>query len=212
MKQIATALLAESLGTTLVVFTAAGAAGGDRLAAALAYGLATAAAVEALAPFSGGHLNPAVSFAHWVARRMGFFRLLAYVVAQLVGSLLAAWLLRWSLPEGIGRRTALAAPLLGPDTSRAQAMVIECLLTFLVASLFFVRRRPTAWAIGAAIASGVLVAQPFSGAALNPARAFGPQILSRHWMNFGVWWIGPLGGGALAGWLCGDNPTRSGVS
>jgi glycerol uptake facilitator-like aquaporin len=57
------------------------------------------------------------------------------------------------------------------------------------------------FAIGLSITLGILVAGPFTGAALNPARAFGPALASSHWQNWGIYWVGPLAGGFLAGFL-----------
>jgi len=57
------------------------------------------------------------------------------------------------------------------------------------------------FAIGLTITMGALFGGPFTGAALNPARAFGPALAANHWANHGVYWIGPLAGGVAAGWL-----------
>ena len=57
------------------------------------------------------------------------------------------------------------------------------------------------FAIGLSITMGALFGGPFTGAALNPARAFGPALAANHWTNHGVYWIGPLAGGIVAGWL-----------
>ncbi len=57
------------------------------------------------------------------------------------------------------------------------------------------------FAIGLTITMGALFGGPFTGAALNPARAFGPALASNHWNNHMVYWIGPMAGGLVAGWL-----------
>ena len=57
------------------------------------------------------------------------------------------------------------------------------------------------FAIGLTVTMGVLLGGPFTGAALNPARALGPALAANHWTNHGVYWIGPLAGGVAAGWL-----------
>jgi glycerol uptake facilitator-like aquaporin len=56
-------------------------------------------------------------------------------------------------------------------------------------------------AVGLAAAMGTLFAYPFTGAAMNPARVFGPALGSHHWANHGVYWVGPLFGGVLAGFV-----------
>jgi glycerol uptake facilitator-like aquaporin len=57
------------------------------------------------------------------------------------------------------------------------------------------------FAVGMTVTAGALFGGPFTGAALNPARAFGPALAANHWTNHGVYWIGPLAGGVVAGWL-----------
>ncbi|HEV2388205.1 MAG TPA: aquaporin [Candidatus Acidoferrales bacterium] len=207
---------AELLGTFLVVLAAAGAPAVDAwlhaagqpmlgtLGAALAYGLAAAAMTEALAPVSGGHLNPAISLGAWVTRRLNALGLFGYVAAQLAGGIAAAWLLRALVPESAWRAAALGTPALASSLTRVQGMGLEAALTFAVALVFFrtaiVSGRPSGWAVGAVVAAAGMVGGPLTGAALNPARAFGPAIVSHQWANIGVWWVGPLTGGALAGW------------
>ena len=58
------------------------------------------------------------------------------------------------------------------------------------------------WPAGWPITAAALFGEPFTGGALNPARAFGPALASRHWTNHGVYWVGPLAGGVLAAWIC----------
>lgn len=210
---------AELLGTFLVVLVAAGALSIDpwlraagqpllgTLGASLAYGLAVAAMIEAFAPVSGGHLNPAISLGAWVTRRLSTWGLLGYVAAQLAGGIAAAWLLRALVPESAWRAAALGTPALASSLTRVQGMEFEAVLTFAVALVFFrttiVSGKPSGWAVGAVVAAAGMIAAPLTGAALNPARALGPAIISHQWANIGVWWVGPLTGGVLAGWVAG---------
>jgi len=88
-------------------------------------------------------------------------------------------------------------------------MIIEALLTFFLVFVFFATAielpgsfpRMAGWAIGLTITMGALFGGPFTGAAFNPARAFGPALATNHWNNHGVYWIGPLAGGVAAGWI-----------
>lgn len=217
MLRLARQLGAEFLGAFLVVFTAIGVicvepwlktAGEPQfgmLGAALGYGLAVAAATEIFAPISGGHLNPAVSLAHWVTRRIGVNRLLAYFAMQMAGAIAAARLVEALLPESAWQAAGLGTPLLASSLTRAQGMTLEAVLTFAVVLVFFrteiLNGKPSGWAVGAMVAVSVLVAGPLTGAALNPARAFAPIPIIHQWANQGVWWVGPLGGGVLGGWL-----------
>jgi MIP family channel proteins len=210
-------LAAEFAGTFLVVFFAAGALAVDpwlktagepvlgTLGAALAYGLAVAAMTEVAGPISGGHLNPAISLGAWATRRIGAWRLLGYTLAQLGGALAAADALTAVMPESAWQAAGLGTPALASSLTRAQGMALEAVLTFAVALVFFRTTadtgRPSGWAVGATVAAAALVALPVTGAALNPARAFGPAVVSREWANHGVWWVGPLAGGVLGAWV-----------
>jgi MIP family channel proteins len=213
-------LLVEFLGTLALVLFSAGALCADQflrsinqagigpLGTALAYGLTFGALVAAVGNISGGHFNPAVTIAFWVTRRLNLFDTLSYWIAQLAGALAAAYLLRFILPEETWRAVALGTPDLAGGLTRAPAMLIEGLMTFFLVLAFFavtVPVRSSGATAGLSIAFTVTVATlfgaPFTGAAMNPARAFGPALASHHWTNHGVYWIGPLAGAMLAGVL-----------
>jgi glycerol uptake facilitator-like aquaporin len=225
MWRVVQQLVAELVGTWVVVLVAAGAAVVDpwlraagqpvlgTLGGAVCYGGAIAAMIEVFAPVSGGHLNPAVTLGAWVARRIGTARFVAYVVVQLAGGIAAAWFLRVVVPESAWRAAGLGSPVLASSVTRSQGMGLEAVLTFAVAVVFFgtaaAAGKPSGWAVGAMVAAGAMVASPLTGAAFNPARALGPALVIHHWANQGVWWIGPLVGGVLAGWFAGVFGGRS---
>ncbi len=213
-------LAAESLGTFAWVFVAAAAACAAQLRAgseadtarllaiAVATGFIVAAMVTALSGISGGHLNPAVTIAFWVTRRANTFEALAYWIAQLFGGSVAAYLLKMILPEGVWRPVLLGAPALATDVLRVQGMLLEGVLTFLVVLVFYslanrveARSSLLGMATGLTVAAAVLIAGPYTGAALNPARALGTALASGFWAAHGVYWVGPLAGGVVAGWL-----------
>jgi glycerol uptake facilitator-like aquaporin len=89
------------------------------------------------------------------------------------------------------------------------AIVLEAITTFFLVLVVFATavdekgtfRAIAGFGIGLTITLGILVAGPFTGAALNPARSFGPALAASHWANWGVYWVGPLAGGFLAGYL-----------
>jgi aquaporin TIP len=221
-------LSAEFIGTFVVVFSAAGVicaeqylrganqTGAGALGYALAYGLIVGVMVGATAHISGGNLNPAVTVGLWVTRRLGWMQALFYCVAQMLGGLAAAYLLVAVLPDTGWRFDALRwiTPGTMTDFSRWNAMLLEGVLTFIVVFVYFasivdsrgnsdgisgrIDSRVGGLAVGVTVAIGTLVAAPFTGAALNPARAFGPALVTHHWQNHGVYWVGPLFGGALA--------------
>jgi MIP family channel proteins len=209
-------LAAELFGTFAVVLVSAGAICADQflkttsasslgpLGMALAYGLAYGSFVTATGRVSGGHLNPAVTIGHWVTRRLGLFDMLTYCGAQLAGACVAAYLLRAVIPEDTWRAVALGTPDMTSGLTRANGMLIEALLTMLLVFTFFATTidNPDANSAVAGMATGLLIAAatlfggPFTGAAMNPARVLGPALASWHWTNHGVYWVGPLAGGA----------------
>lgn len=214
-------LAAEFIGTFAIVFIAAGAICADQylraagqpsgglLVSALAYGLAVAAMVSAFGHISGGHLNPAVTIGCWVTKRLGTFESVGYAIAQLLGAVAGAYTLSAILPESAWRPVSLGAPDLYSDFTRLHGMALEAALTFVVVLVAFATvidargafRHAAGLPIGFAVAIGYLVGEPFTGAAMNPARAFGPALAltPHHWQNHGVYWVGPLFGGVLAG-------------
>jgi MIP family channel proteins len=212
-------LAAEFLGTFALIFFGAGAvcvdfhlrnSGGlGLLAIALAHGLAIAIMVSALGHISGGHFNPAITIGFWVTKRLSTLESLAYWAAQLAGAAAAAFVLKFVVPEDVGTGVFLGAPELMRDFPKLSGIALEAVGTFFLVFVVFAMvvdergtfRSLAGFAIGLTITLGILVAGPFTGAALNPARAFGPELASRHWLNWGIYWVGPLGGGFLAGLL-----------
>jgi MIP family channel proteins len=210
---------AEFLGTFALVFFGAGAICADRylqssggiglLGIALAHGLAMAIMVSALGHVSGGHFNPAISIGFWVTKRIGTLEVFLYWAAQILGGVAAAFLLKAIIPEETWRAVALGTPELVRDFSRLSAMVLEAVASFFLVLVFFATSVDTrgtfqsiaGFGIGLTVTLGILVIAPFTGGAMNPARAFGPALASTHWTNWGVYWIGPLAGGFLAGLL-----------
>ena len=210
---------AEFLGTFALVFFGAGAVCADRylqssggiglLGVALASGLAMAIMVSALGHISGGHFNPAISIGFWVTRRIGTMEAFLYWAAQILGGIVAAFLLKAIIPQETWRAVALGTPELVRDFSTPSALVLEAVTSFFLVLVFFATsvdergafRSIAGFGIGLTVTLGILVIAPFTGAAMNPARAFGPALASNHWTNWGVYWIGPLAGGFLAGLL-----------
>ncbi|HEV8516466.1 MAG TPA: aquaporin [Candidatus Limnocylindrales bacterium] len=207
-------LLAEGLGTFLFFVVGAGsvvvqgypgASGGSGLVGvALAHGLVLAVLVSALGAVSGGHFNPAVTFGVWICGRMDGARALAYVVAQLVGALAAGIVLRLVFDPSLDE-TKLGTPALGEAVGPVAGIAVEAILTMvLLTAVFGTAIDPRApkiggLAIGLAVAADILFGGPLTGAAMNPARWFGPAVASGTFDDWYVWWIGPLiGAGVVA--------------
>jgi aquaporin Z len=205
----------ELLGTFTLVFAGAGTimsvgpqADAGTLEVALATGLAIAVMVSAVGHISGGHFNPAITFGFLLTRRISVLLGLVYVVAQLVGAVLAALLLKWIFPTATTDATNLGAPAVqGIDIG--PALVVEALLTFfLVWVVFAMVADPRSTysavaglAIGFVIVFDMLIGYSLTGAAMNPARAFGPELVAGAWDDFWIYYVGPLAGGAIAALL-----------
>ena len=207
---------AEFLATMLFVFAGAGsvvstgAVGGDELTSARlvaiagANGLAIAVLAYSTAAISGGHMNPAVTFATVVTGQIGVARGAAYVAAQLAGALAGAYLLMAVVPEA--DRGTLGAHALGAGVGAGTGLLAEGALTFLLVFVIFATaidaRGPknlAPLAIGLAVAVDQLVGIPFTGASMNPARSLGPAVAKWIWADHWIYWLGPLIGAASAG-------------
>jgi glycerol uptake facilitator-like aquaporin len=103
----------------------------------------------------------------------------------------------------------LGTPDLASGITRTTGLILEAVMTFFLVFVVFgtavdekgAFNKIAGFAIGLSITMGALFGGPFTGAALNPARAFGPAVAANHWTNHGVYWIGPLAGGVVAAWL-----------
>lgn len=208
-------LLAELVGTFFLVFAGAGAIVADRAAGgalgvtgiALAHGLALAVAVTATAAVSGGHLNPAVSVGLWAAGRLPAGRLPWYLGGQLAGAVLAGALLAATYPADAWRAVQLGTPALAPGVDPLRGAAIEAVLTaLLLIAVYGTAVDPRAprvggFGIGLTVAFAILAAGPITGAALNPARAFGTAVVAGSWDAHWVYWLGPLAGGVIGALL-----------
>jgi aquaporin Z len=217
---------AEFVGTFTLVFAGAGsiltftkvfqaayaqgasdtANGLSLLGIAFAHGLAIAVMVSALGHISGGHFNPAITFGFFLTRRLAPLLALVYWVAQFSAAAVAALILKWLFPGPIRNLAHLGAPALGNGVSHWQGLVIELVLTFFLVWVVFATaadpggtfKSIAGLAIGLTITMDILMGGPLTGAAMNPARAFGPELVQNDWTNAWIWYVGPIAGGALA--------------
>jgi MIP family channel proteins len=207
------AAVAEFVGTFALIFFGAGAivmtGGGDLVAIALAHGLAIAVMVSLMAHISGGVFNPAIQVALWVTGKMPTTRSAVYIVAQIAGAAAAAAVLKYVAPTGMfvapgvhGGLPAVAAAL-----AIGKAVVIEALLTFFLVWAVFATAvdergafaKTAGFTIGLVITLDIFAAGAYTGAAMNPARWFGPALVTGDWTNWWVWIVGPVAGGIIAG-------------
>jgi aquaporin TIP len=202
--------VAEFVGAFALVLVGAGSIvatnGGDLTAIALAHGLAIGVMASAVGHISGGHFNPAVTLGFLVTRRIEPRLAVAYWIAQFTAATLAALILTWVLPASQVNPVKLGAPVLGHGVGAGGGLVIEAILTFfLVWVIFATAADPrgafasiSGLAIGFTITLDIFMGGPYTGAAMNPARAFGPQLVQNVWSDGWVWYLGPALGAAVA--------------
>lgn len=223
-------LVAEALGTALLVFFAVGTAtlafgykltgtstAAGVVATALAFGLVLLILAYALGSISGCHINPAVTMGFLASRRIGLTEAIQYWIAQIVGGIVGAGVLRGLFATAAGYSTGKVG--LGTDGYGSKSMVginaggaflAETILTFLFVFVVLAVTRRAAWpqlggvAIGLALAAVHLIGIPLTGTSVNPARSIGPALmvggtaLGQLWLFI----IAPLVGGAIAGAVC----------
>ena len=120
-------------------------------------------------------------------------------------------MIKLTIPDSTWTAKALGSitPDLGGDFTRAHGIALEAVMTFLLVFVVFATavdakgafNKIAGFAIGLTITMDILFGGPFTGASMNPARTFGPALVTSHWQNHGVYWAGPLLGGVIAGVL-----------
>lgn len=209
------AYTAEFLGTFVLCFIGAGSICADALTGgklglvgiALAHGLALSVAITALAPFSGGHFNPAVTFGFLVTGRLPAARAGAYVLAQLLGAFVGGLLVAAAFSPEVRAAAGSGVPVPAADVSAAKALWIEAVLTFLLVLAVWGTavdaRAPRigGFGIGLTVAFDILMGGALTGASMNPARTFGPALAANIWNAHWVYWVGPLLGAGVAALL-----------
>lgn len=215
-------LIAEMIGPFALVLIGAGSImtaytkglndGGTLLLVAFAHGLAIGLMVAAAGHISGGHFNPAVTVGLWMGGKIGTLKSIGYIIAQLIGAVLAALVLRYIFNDQIRDATNFGIPSINYANDgdvlivgRAHGFVLEVILTFFLMYVIFGtavdNRGPHAvasLAIGLTITMDILLGGPLTGAAMNPARHFGPALVQGEWKDAWLYWLGPIVGAALA--------------
>jgi MIP family channel proteins len=187
--------------------------GAEPLGIAFAHGLAIGVMVSAFGRISGGHFNPAVTLGALVGRQITGRLAAVYWAAQLAGASIAALALVAIFPSSIWQSSHLGTPALGMFPGNGDAVppltgiLVEAILTFLLVTVVYgtgIDPKGTfnavgGFAIGLTITIDILMGGPLTGAAMNPARWFGPAVVSQFFDNWYVYWIGPLLGALVAG-------------
>ena len=200
-------LLAEAFGTMALVFIAVGGdaagvvTGGEVgvAARAVAPALMVAAMIYAIGDVSGAHFNPVVTAAFTLKRLFPATLLPLYWVAQAVGAIAAALVVRALLGD------AVEAGVSTPHIASASALGFEVILTLLLVTVILgtadrhrIVGTEAALAVGATIALCGLVALPLEGASMNPARSLGPALVTGRFDSLWIYVVGPFVGAALA--------------
>lgn len=174
----------------------------------LAHGGAIALMVYAFGHVSGAHINPAVTIPMMITKKIGFKDGIGYIVLQLVGAIIAALALALFFPElgsavNFGVQTG-PSELIGHNVM--SGLGLEIILTFFLVTVIYmvaVHRKAVAGTQGITIGGMIfllhLVGVPFTGASMNPARTFGPALVSGFWEFHWIYWVGPIIGGIIAG-------------
>jgi MIP family channel proteins len=171
--------------------------------AAVAHGLILAIMVTATMRISG-HLNPAVTIGFLVTRRIEPLMGMLYIVAQLLGAIVAAYALKAIFPAQLAIETRLGGQAIAIDVTMGQAILCEAIATFfLVFAVFGTAVDPHApkvggFAIGLTVAADILAIGPLTGGSMNPARSLGPAVASGVYEGQAVYIIGPIVGAIVA--------------
>ncbi|GLD51070.1 aquaporin-4 isoform X1 [Lates japonicus] len=179
----------------------------DLVLISLCFGLSIATMVQCFGHISGGHINPAVTAAMVVTRKLSLAKALFYVVAQCLGAVTGAGILYLVTPAAL--RGSLGVTTVNSKISLGHGFLVELLITFELVFTIFATCDPkrtdlggsAGLAIGFAVAIGHLFAIPYTGASMNPARSFGPAMVTLNFEHHWVYWVGPVLGAVLAAGL-----------
>jgi len=188
-------------------------------AIALAHGFCIMIMVYSIGEVSGGHINPAVTWALLFTSKISIVRALVYWQSQFLGAIIGSAILLSLTYTGI--QTGMGCHGLNPHLQPGQGFWAEVVFTFIflfvvfstAVSPFAGKMAPlsgheygpgklTPFAVGMTIMVLHLVGVPFTGASMNPARSFGPAVVNGCWKNHWIYWLGPLFGSSLAALLC----------
>ena len=208
-------LISEFVGTFALIFIGAGSVATNYISSgalglvgiSTAFGLVVMAMIYATGHISGTHINPAVTIALVVTKKMDAKDAVPYIISQLAGAAVAGLTLGVIYPTAIAS-VHLGTTALGTDVGFGTGVLVEAILTFLLVFTIFGaavdKRAPpgfAGFAIGMVVLFDILVGGPLTGASMNPARTFGPALASGYWVNHLVYWIGPIVGGVVAALL-----------
>jgi len=207
-------LLAEFVGITILIAIGCGAVltqQGNHVAIPLAWFTVLFGLITTFDSVSGAHFNPAVTLAVVAIGKMSWIKASFYIITQLCGACVGALLIRLFVPGSLSSPLEayhLGSTALAPGVEPVDGMFIEVFLTFLLVTVAFMTAMNPAkphenkaffpLSVASAVAACIFLGGPLTGASLNPARSFGPALVSNFWKHHWVFWIGPISGGLLA--------------
>ncbi|XP_072455296.1 aquaporin-1 [Notamacropus eugenii] len=213
------AVVAEFLAMILFVFISIGSALGynypvegnktsgatqDNVKVSLAFGLSIATLAQSVGHISGAHLNPAVTLGLLLSCQISILRAIVYIIAQCVGAIVAAAILSGITSNLPGNSLGLNGLAKGVNSGQGLGIEIIGTLQLVLCVLATTDRRrhditgSAPLAIGFSVALGHLLAIDYTGCGINPARSFGPAVITNNFEHHWVFWVGPFIGGALA--------------
>ncbi|XP_072901952.1 aquaporin-4 isoform X1 [Hemitrygon akajei] len=206
------AVSAEFLATLIFVLLGIGSTiswGGvsgsvDTLLISLCFGFSIATMVQCFAHISGGHINPVVTVAMVSTRKLSLAKGFFYILAQCLGAIAGAGILYVVTPPGV--RGEFGVTTINENLSAGHGLLVELLITFQLLFTIFATcdskrgdlKGSSALAIGLSVTIGHMFAINYTGASMNPARSFGPAVITGKWENQWVYWVGPTIGGISA--------------
>jgi len=185
---------------------------------ALAHGFAIMVLIYAIGEVSGGHINPAVTWALLITNRLSVLRFFIYTFCQFLGAVVGSGILASITPPEL--RGGMGCHNINPAMSTGQGLWAEVVYTFIFIFVVFATAispfvgkiaplsgeeygpgKLTPFAIGMTILILHTVGIPMTGASMNPARSFGPAVVAGCWSNHWVYWLGPTIGSSIAAFV-----------
>lgn len=209
--------IAEFIGTFTLIFIGAGSIclndfnpnSVGLVGIAIAHGLAIGVMVSALGHISGGKFNPAITLGLLVGGKISVSSAIIEIIAQLAGAIFGALCLEFIFPTATSHAVHLGTPALADGITPLVGIIAELITTFLLVLTVYASaidpkgsfKAIAGLGIGGVILFDILAIGGLTGGAMNPARAFGPALISGSWAGHYVYWVGPILGGLLAGLL-----------